>query len=265
MVERSFGGRACRDPGSRQRWRASSPTTAGGRADLRWSSGPSVVGLVETPVSRQRWRASSTDDGGWSGGPSVVERSFGGRACRDPGFETALARFLDRRRRVVGRTFGGRADFGGRACRDPGRSSRPRTYSVGSSQPAWTTSTPRSRVTSRPRPRRRRCGLRLPSSGPSSGLPGQHQPRHRQVAERLDDRLVEGARGAARADGPQRRGGRRRAPAPSAAGAPRPVTTAAWPPGRSRRPGRTPRRRSTTTRLRSCSGVTSGPGIRLPR
>ena len=45
-----------------------------------------------------------------------------------------------------------------------------------SDQATWTTSTPRSRVTRRPRPGGAANGRRLPSSGPSSGLPASIRP-----------------------------------------------------------------------------------------
>jgi hypothetical protein len=47
---------------------------------------------------------------------------------------------------------------------------------AGATQAICTTSTPRSRVISRPRPGGCRVGRRLPRSGPSSGLPESSRP-----------------------------------------------------------------------------------------
>ena len=52
----------------------------------------------------------------------------------------------------------------------------PVSVTVGSVHASWTTSTPRSRVTSRPRPGSACCGRTLPISGPSSGLPESIRP-----------------------------------------------------------------------------------------
>ena len=51
-----------------------------------------------------------------------------------------------------------------------------RTYTVGSVQAVWMVSTPRARVSIRPRPGGASWGRSLPSSGPSSGLPESSRP-----------------------------------------------------------------------------------------
>ena len=102
--------------------------------------------------------------------------------------------------------------------------------------------------------RRRELGAELAQQRSLVGAAGEQQAGHRQVAHRLEHRLVRTPARHRPSAGPPRCAGRRRGPGPSSAGAPRAASSAGSRPGRSRRRARTPPRRSTTTGCAAARG-----------